>query len=220
MVTAAFRVWLLMCLLVMGLIGGGCQIGAIVGRAIPQSVHAQYSGLAGQEVAVMVWAPRAIRIDYPRLMPDIAEGIQNDLQEKARQKQKQELKGTTFPWQPRSVIRFQKEHPELEGAPITTYAHRISGISRLIYVEISDFSTRSDAAVQLLQGSISANVKVVEIADGSSRIAYENPSVQLTFPPRRPQGVINVPEEVIYSGTVRGLSRQVAELFYGHVIEE
>ena len=32
--------------------------------------------------------------------------------------------------------------------------------------------------------------------------------------------MIDVPEQAIYSGTVQAMGQRIAELFYGHVIEE
>jgi hypothetical protein len=123
-------------------------------------------------------------------------------------------------WEVRSVLRFQKEHPELEGRSITEYAHRISGIDRLIFIEIADFSTRNGTAVQLLKGGMTANVKVLEIGDKSSKIVFEELHVQVNYPPKAPEGVIDMSEAAVYGGTVDTMALQVAQLFYPHIIED
>ena len=195
----------------------GCAAAGFVAQAIPQSVKAEYPGLAGQKVAVMVWADRGARIDFPNLQLDTANQIQADLASQV--KDKSELAKTEFPWEARSVLRFQKEHPEVEMMPVTSYAQRISGITRLIYVEVSDFSTRNDVAVQLLRGSMGGNVKVVEITNGVSKIVYERSNIRVTFPEKSPDGVINVSEDKIYAGTVTSFADTVSKLFYGYVVE-
>lgn len=58
---------------------GGCQVAGYFASAIPKSVDAQYKGLAGQKVAVMVWADRGLRIDWPNLELDTGNGIQSYL---------------------------------------------------------------------------------------------------------------------------------------------
>jgi hypothetical protein len=96
----------------------------------------------------------------------------------------------------------------------------MAGLSRLIYVEVNDFTTRSDTAVQLLRGSISANVKVLEIEQGKSKVVYEINNLRTYFPPKQKDGVIDVPEQAIYAGTVKDMGVQIAQLFYGHVVED
>ncbi len=195
----------------------GCAALGFVASSIPKSVDAEYKGLAKQKVCVMVWADRGIRIDYPNLQLDLGNDIQSSLIGKTNESS---LKESQFPWEVRSVIRFQKEHPEFEGRSITEYAHRISGVTRLMYIEVADFSTRGAAAVQLLRGSMMANVKVIEIADGKSKVVYEKQDLRVAFPERAPEGVLNVSEGAIYAGTVKAMGKQVAELFYPHVIED
>jgi len=196
---------------------GGCQIFGAVASKIPRSRDAQYKNLAGQRVGVLAWTHRGIRIDYPNLQIDMANAIQAQLQAKTDESS---LEETTFPWEPRSVLRFMREHPELEAQGVTEWAPRVSGIDRLIYIEIVDFSTRSGSAVQLLRGGITVNVKVVEIQNRAATIGYERQHMRLYFPPNAPEGVVNVSEAAIYNGTVTVASREIGRLFYPHVIED
>lgn len=194
----------------------GCQLVGAVGMAIPVTVDAEYTGLKGQKVAVMCWVDRGIRIDYPDLQLDTATFIQTQL---TSHKDDSDLKGSTWPWEPRSVVRFQREHPELEGRPINEYAQRISGVTRLIYIEVDQFSTRGDETVQLKRGRMLGRVKVLEIADGKAKIAYEKQNVEVAFPPDRPEGVLDLPDSQIYGQTVKLFGTAVAQLFYSYEVE-
>lgn len=196
---------------------GGCQLIGFVAATIPQSVDAQYKGLAKQKVAVLVWADRGTRIDFPNLQLDLGNGVQANLIAKANESS---LKGSQFPWESRSVLRFQREHPELEGRAVTEWAHRLSGITRLIFIEVPEFSTRSGTAIQLLKGGMTANVKVLEIGASQSKIVYERQNVQVTYPPKVKEGVVDVPEIAIYSGTVNEMALTIAKLFYPYAIED
>lgn len=213
----AYKAAGILLLLAIAVVLHGCAAAEIIDRAIPKSVDAQYKGLAGQKVAVMIWADRALRIDYPSLTIDTANATQSCLIAKTDQA---ELKDTQFPWEARSVARFQKEHPEIEGRPVTEYAQRISGITRLVSIEVAEFSTHSDMAVQLLKGNMTGNVKVIEIENGKAKIAYERSGITVAYPPKAPAGVSTMPESGIYAGTVQAFGLEVAQLFYGHVIEE
>lgn len=199
------------------LVAGGCALIAVVGEAIPVTIDAEYTGLKGQKVAVMCWVDRGIRIDYPQLQLDTATFVQTQLMSVGTDKD--ELKETTWPWEARSVARFQREHPELEGRPINEYAARLSGITRLVYIEVDQFATRGDETVQLKRGRMLGRVKVLEIADGKAKIVYEKQNIEALFPPKRPEGVLDISESKIYTETVKAFGTTVAELFYTYTVE-
>ena len=206
------------CLAICALLASGCTpFAAWFASGIAKSEDAKYKGLAKQRVAVMVWAERGTRIDFPSIQLDLGNTIQATLLAKADEA---DVKDIQFPWEARSVIRFQKEHPELDGRSITEYAQRISGVTKLIYVEIGDFTTRSDTAVQLLRGTMIVNVKVVDLGSGKPKVVYEINNLRSSFPPKNKEGVTDVPEQAIYAGTVKAMGLQIAQLFYGHVIED
>jgi hypothetical protein len=185
----------------------GCTIvGAVAAKTIPEYEKAKYFGLQDQTVGVMVWADRPVRIDWDRIQLDVANAVQNGLQ--ARHKSKQ-LKGTTYPAQPASIVRFQLDHPELESAPVTDYASQI-GVTRLIYIELERFSTRSDMSWQLYRGTAIATLKVVEINGETARIAYEENGITAHFPVKgAPEGEIVGTDAAFYSGTIRELADQI-----------
>jgi hypothetical protein len=188
------------------LCGIGCAALAVAGRAVPQYKPAAYSGLAGQSAAVMVWADRGVRIDWPSVQLDLATLVQNNLQKSTAP----ELKGTTWPWQPASVVRYQRDHPGIEAMSITEVAPKI-GVSRLIYIEVESLSTRSDASLQMFRGSATATLKVIEIADGHADIAYTESGIRTFFPPKSPpEGILNSNDQVMYRGTMVTLSEELA----------
>ena len=195
---------------------GGCSLIGVIGQAIPVTVHAEYAGLKGQKVAVMCWVDRGIRVDYPQLQLDTATFVQTQLID---QKDVSELKESQWPWESRSIVRFQREHPELEGRPINEYAHRISGVTRLIYIEVDQFATRGDETVQLMRGRMLGRVKVLEIADGKSKIVYEKQNIEVAFPPNRPEGILDVPESQIYNQTVKLFGTSIGQLFYSREVD-
>jgi hypothetical protein len=198
------------------LLAGGCSVLGAVASNIPKIVQAEYEGLRGQKVAVMVWVDRGVRIDFPGLQLDTATLIQGDL---AANTGKNELKGTSFPWEARSVVRFQREHPELEGKPATDYATRISGITRLLYVEVDDFSTRGDETVQLRRGRMSGRVRVVELQDGAAKVVYEKQGIEVAYPEKRPEGLLNTTEAQVYEQTLRAFAIKISQLFYDYEVE-
>jgi len=189
----------------------GCAAVSVVANAIPQTVPPKYAGLAGQSVAVMVWADRGTRIDYPNLQLDTAAAIQKLLlQAQSSSEAKEVLLNTTFPLEPRSVARYQLDHPEIEAMAITDFAPNL-GITRLIYIEIEQFSTRSQMAIDMYRGSVTTTMTIVEVlGPKQARIVYQENDVRAVFPPKsKPEGVPVGRDDVMYNGVIKELAHEV-----------
>ena len=100
-------------------------------------VPASYAGLKGQTVGVLVWADAGIVIDHPRIFADIADSLQNKLQQ-AKDADVTELKGTKF-LANNKVLRFQDAHPESQADSAEQIALKLP-LTRLIYVEVGSLS--------------------------------------------------------------------------------
>jgi hypothetical protein len=192
----------------------GCAILGFVAQAAPPPlVKPKYTDLAGQSVGVMVWADRGIQIDWPNLQLDMASAVQRKLMDE--QKKAKTLKDTTFPVQPASIVRYQRDHPETESMTITQVAPKL-GVSRLIYVEIEEFATRSDMSVELYRGTARGTVRVIEIDEsGRASIAFELNDVEAVFPIKGPrEGNPGFGDARTYSGIVDQHSTEIARLFF------
>ena len=206
------------CLLL--LLSGCTLIGVLASRVVPPpTIPPQYTGLQGKSVAIMAWAPDGTMIDFPNVRLDVAGSLQKNL-EQGRDAKAKELKGITFPTPASSIVRLQENRPELEGAPLTDVAPEL-GASRLVYVEIEFLQTRSDAALELYRGSASATLKVLEVANGTAKVAYEESGITAVFPPgAREEGAPDGDDFVIYRGTVQQLTAEVAKRFVRHTEEQ
>ena len=191
----------------------GCAVVGVVAHALPPAnILPKYSGLAGQSVGVMVWADRGIRIDYPTIQVDLATSLQNKL----KNLDIEDLEGTTWPVDPRSIVRYQQDHPEIQAMSVTDVAPKL-GVLRLIYIEIEQFATRSEASLDLYRGSITATIKVIEIANGTATVAFEENNVQVVFPPKVPQeGIPSGNDYRMYMGTVDEFTSAAALRFITH----
>lgn len=194
----------------------GCNVLGVAANAMPQAnIPARYADLRGRSVAVLVWLPRGLEVDYPALRLELTSAIQGKLQ-RAQAAGRGELKAATFPHTAASLVRFQEDHPELERTPIVTVAPRL-GVQRLLYVELENFQTRSDQTVELFRGSATVAVRVVEIENGNAKVAYEASGLTVTYPPTAPpEGLPNTGDSRISRGTVDLLSTAIAKQFYAH----
>ncbi|MBV8779759.1 MAG: hypothetical protein JO353_00045 [Phycisphaerae bacterium] len=203
-------------LLLLLLLPAGCQLFAAAAAVTPQLESARYNGLAGQSIGVMVWADRGISIDWPTIQLDMAGSIQSKLKTAQAAKTK-ELKDSTFPVEPASIVRYQRDHPETESQDITEVAPKLN-VSRLVYVEISDFRTRSAQAIELFRGSIDATVKIVEVNNGQAKIAYQE-EIRAVFPKKsQPEGSIDGQDYPIYLGTIDSFTDSVMQMLMKHEV--
>jgi hypothetical protein len=199
----------------------GCVFLGLAAYVAPHpKIDASYKGLQKKRVAVMVWTDRAMAIDWPNLQLDLSRGIQSRLQAQAADKDHpKELEGTTFA-APESVIRFQRDHPETETQAITDVAPRMD-IDRLIYIEIEQFYTRPEESLELFRGSISANLKVVEIVDGKAKIAFQVDRMQIKYPVKAPdEGVPGLNDGDVYEKTLEAYATLVVNEFVPHTPPE
>jgi hypothetical protein len=160
-------------------------------------------------------------IDWPSLKLDLSRGIQSRLQQQAQQKKDRpkELEGTTFA-APESVIRFQRDHPETDTQPIIEVAPRMN-IDRLIYIEIEQFHTRPEQSLELFRGSITASLKVVEIADGKAKVAYQREKLHVDYPAKGPEeGTPGLGDADVYEKTLEAFAIQVVNEFVPHSADE
>jgi len=200
----------------------GCTLfGVLASKVVPKPIiPAQYTGMQGQSIAVMVWAAEGTLIDFPDVRLDLAGSLQNKLKQAQAAKTKG-LKGISFPTPATAVVRLQENHPELEAAPLTDVAPQL-GASRVIYIELENLQTRSDASVELFRGSAAATVKVVEVSgDGRAKVAYEESGIASVFPPgAREEGTPDGNDFAIYRGTVDQLTSEIAKRFVPHQEEQ
>ncbi len=193
---------------------GGCSALRDIAPDLP--LEPKYKGLVGQTVAVAVWADRPIRIDFPAVQLDLANQVQSILAAEAKDGS-DDVKETKFPVEPRSVVKFQRDHPELEGEDASVLASKV-GTSRLIYIEMTDLTTRPDAGVDLFLGTAVVTMRVIEVApDGKLVTGYLEDNIKVIFPKKAPgSGVPATDDNHMYQGTIKALARQIANRLLTH----
>jgi len=199
------------------LLTSGCNVLGFAAAALPPpTVRPRYTGLTGQSVGVLVWTDRGIRIDWPTLPLDAGNGIQSKL----RHTSAHELDKTTFPVEPASILRYQQDHPDLDAEGVLALAPQL-GVTRLLYVEVDDFSTRAAASLDLYRGTLTGTLKVIEIKDGTAKVAYEEPNIRVIYPPKSPEeGVPRGNDYQFYLGTLDVFTTQIVHRLVSHSEDE
>jgi hypothetical protein len=181
-------------------------------------VPARYIGLQEKTVGVMVWADRVIRLDYPTLQLDVASAVQRQMQIAQTKDKKKELKDATFPVQPRSIVRFQIENPDIDSQPITEVAPKLN-VDRLIYIEVEEFYTRPDAQLTLFRGTARGTLRLVEIdQDNVAKVTYVENDVMAVYPEDAPvEGLPGSDDARIYQATVNSFAKEIVRRFVTYV---
>ncbi|MGC4031718.1 MAG: hypothetical protein QM754_08290 [Tepidisphaeraceae bacterium] len=209
--------------LLLGLSGmglSGCNVIVRAAHTLPvPDIDAAYKKLVGQSVGVMVWADKSLTMDWPNLQLDAGNSIQNKLII-AQQSDVKDLKGTTFPYPPASFIKYQKEHPEIETMAVTDVAAKL-GVQRLIYVEITDLSTRAEGGSTLFLGRAKATLKVLEVEKGVGTVGYSEAEIKAQFPENAPvEGVINANDRAMYIGAINNITTELVKRLIQHPAPE
>lgn len=218
----------LLCALILPLTTSGCAIAGYVASVMPSApVKARYAGLKGQKVAVISWSDRASTYDYPTLPSDVTMLTLMKLREAAAPDAKrEELEGTTFV-DARQIVRWQKNHPELEMRSVTEVAPKAAaalGCTRLIYIEVQPFGIHDPRTTLLLKGYTSLTIRVAEIGtDGTAKIGYEETGLEVEFPSGAPEGVPatdTMTPAYVYKGLLDKMTTQAAVRFFTTTDEE
>jgi len=196
------------------LLFSGCTVvGLVAGKTSSVKVKPYYTGLKGQSVGVMVWAPRATRIDFPELQLAIAQSLEKK-PKNARTAKAEQLLGTQFPPDrgPDAMYAIQQNYPGLMAEPIADVAPKL-GVSRLIYIEVEEYTLHPETVPDLWRGMLTARVQVVEVDGGKGRPAYDD-RVSVKFPPAGPEeGRPDLGQAVTEVGTIDGFTTAVLQKF-------
>jgi hypothetical protein len=202
----------------------GCNVIGAFAQAMPDPpIAAAYSGLKDQTVGVMVWVDHGASIDYPMLQSEVAKGLTTKLSELTMPADKKtkpipELMGIRYR-DPLEIIKFQENHPELEGMPPKDLAVRL-GVTRVIYIEITDFALHSPESPDVLKGLVAANVQVLEVTPGPHKvatIAYSDPNMDSNYP-KEQSGVPyeDATPDKVYKKTVDVFTTDLVLKFFKH----
>ena len=198
----------------------GCAVLGVAASALPSPPIKPRVVLANNSVGVMVWADRAIRVSWPTLQRDVGARIQYNLKTAQDDKDHKEMLNVTFPYPAESFVRWQRDHPGFDAAPITDIAPRLH-VQRLIYVEFDAFDTRSPNSVALYRGSAQATLKVYAVPAGAT-VASElyQEKISVTYPKASTEdGRPDSSDAAMYNGTFGLLADEIAKRFVEHPAE-
>jgi hypothetical protein len=192
---------------------GGCQLAGVMAaseeRYGSHTVTPEYTGLVGQDFAVVAWTDRATQMEYPSLLPSLIQRVDLALAQHA---------GASGHVEGDKVTSYLANTPQWVVWPRGKLTEELGeqGVDRVVFIEINEFRTNEPGNEYLWDGVAWATVSIIERGTSGSDAEAFRKDVRVTFPDSSGYG----PEEISRLGVASTLSKRlvdrVAWLFFEH----
>lgn len=190
---------------------GGCQVFGLGAQAFgggSQTVAAEYNGLAGRTVAVLVAADEGTLYANPQIAADLGRIVSSSIASN--------VDAATL-MDPQQVEKFQDENPFWFTVPPNVVRGRL-GVQRLVIVDVIEFKTHEPGAAHAWQGVMSANVDVIEAESPDANNAAYRGVVAIRYPPGGKVGVLDVDAETMRFAMYKAFAAELSNLFSDHEV--
>jgi hypothetical protein len=178
-----------------------------------KEVAAEFNKLAGNRMAVLLWAPPETLFDYQYARFELASYISDKLAAEMASRQL-----TLEIVDPRDVEDFIGKERGAELDPARVGKH--FDADYVVYVELTLFQIRDPDQPQFVQGRISASVCVYDIqADPDMPQRFELTPVDVVFPERGPMVMSPTNSLTVREQTYRKFAEVVARKFYDYTVD-
>jgi hypothetical protein len=172
------------------------------------TVQAEYRGLEGQSVAVLVSADEYIYFEHPKVVQTIGREVSARL-------------ASTLPGvrvtNPLQLAQFQRENPYWNTLPYGDLIKRL-GVDRLVYLDLIRYTLHEPGNTNISRGVVSANLGVAQSdASEPNRFVYST-TLQSLYPESGVIGLLNADVKTIELATIRQFSQRLANLFRDHEV--
>jgi hypothetical protein len=171
-----------------------------------EKVKADYTGLEGRRVLILVWADQATLFEHPHIRFELAEYVAYQLKDRidnigmVSNRSVADYQQSNYDW---ASLRPQRVGEEFKADVV-------------IHVELLEYTTRGSGTRHLLSGRGRAAVGVYEVADEVDEKRAYRTEVHAKFPEKGTLGVFESSREVVHAGTLDLLAKAIAQKFYDH----
>lgn len=171
--TTLLTLGLLACLMA---VCGGC--GQLLYFAMPDPppkyVEAEYPGLAGHSVAIVIYAEPDVQYEYSNVRATLADRLGAQLT--------QNVKGVRM-LDSAKVVRYQDEDLDWDVIDKTQLAKAL-GVDYVLYISLAKYSMREAGSEYLLRGEIVADLAVYQASASERRSrVYSQTAYRVVHPP-------------------------------------
>jgi hypothetical protein len=194
----------------------GCQLARYVaylfgpGEAA-QTVEAEYTGLSGRRVALVIYADEAVLFEYPRAQLELSLLIGDQL--------RKNVKGI-FVVAPEAVLKYQADNVNWDTMDKTRLAKAL-GADHVLQVSLVEFASRERGMVNVYRGRIVAEAAVYQatLSERQSRV-WRCPDLRVSYPEQGPAGEIGTDDVKVRYATEALFADRLAKKFYRHQVKK
>jgi len=209
-------VWAVAGVLALGVLAQmGCQptgylLYLFTPAAQAKTVEAEFHGLEGRRVAVVIYADPRVQYDYPFARLTVATAVGSELRNR--------LKGVTV-IEPAKIIKYQDQNTYWESMEKTELAKAL-GADYVLMISLMEYTTRELGSVDLLRGRITAQCSVCQagLAERESCV-WRGKDIVIVYPPDRPAGAAGDNDTAIRVSTERLFAEELTRKFYKHKVQ-
>jgi len=173
-----------------------------------QEVKAEFDGLSGKTVAVVVYTDQRTQYEYPDLNLTLSSAICGRLKDNVK-------KIKLIP--AARVVHYQDQNiywPEMDK----TELGKALGADYVLYVPLEEFATRVPDSSYLYRGRATCESSVYDVSKPprEARVYKSNDKIRVIYPEHEPDGTVNGNDRQIREETEARFAERVAWKFYKH----
>lgn len=173
------------------------------------NIDAEYDGLAGKKIAVLVMTTPAVDFEHPYARLELTSIVSLALSER--------VKNATFV-DVEEIDRFQREDLDWLSMGIDEIGKKFE-VDRVVYLDVIQYTMIEENSVNLLRGRILAEVSVYEMEAAEANAAVYTGEVMVVHPDYAPVPVGGGARQQIELASIRLFAQELARKFTDHKIE-
>jgi hypothetical protein len=177
-----------------------------------KKVEAGYKGLDKHSLAIVVYHNLRVQYEYPSAREWVTKAIAERFDDKEVRKKIESLHVVP----PGATLRYQEEHLHWDELDRTQLGKAL-GADYVLFVTLTEFTTREPASTYQLQGLITAEVSLykTDAPERASRV-YRGEDIRVLNPKNTPGGMPGYDDRQIREDMIKEFAEKVVWKFYDH----
>jgi hypothetical protein len=197
------------------LVLGGCDaigfLAYLFNPGIKETIEAEYEGLDGHTVAVIVYADPETLFTHPAVPQNLSAVVANQLET--------HLENITTVDSQR-IWRYQESHNNWDATPMDELAEAFEA-DYILYISLLEYATRVPGSIDLYRGTMAAQVFLYDasLAEEGDPEVWRSDLLAAQFPKDNTGGVPNSSDSEIAYAMNTLFAEDLAKNFYDHEID-